>query len=128
MDAGARRPWIRLAATGALALAALLCSSPALADDPATLRSEAERLRAENDGIAARSQTALLELYALETRLRRAEARVSTLRARSAALARDEQAARQGLSWRGPTSPRASAAWATACASSTSRARSTRSR
>jgi 3D (Asp-Asp-Asp) domain-containing protein len=88
---------LRLAALGALALGALLSSSPALADDPATLRSEAEQLRAANDSLAARSQATLLELYALETRLARAEARVSSLRARRAALARDEQSARQGL-------------------------------
>ncbi len=97
VDAGSRRPRIRLAALGALALAALLFSSAALADDPATLRSEAERLRAENDGLAARSQAALLELYTLETRLARAEARVSALRARQASLAREEQRARRGL-------------------------------
>lgn len=97
MDAGSRRPWKRLAAIGALALAALLFSSTALADDPAILRSEVEQLRAENDGLAARSQAALLELYSLEARLGRTEARVSALRARRAALARDELAARQGL-------------------------------
>ena len=97
MDAGSRRPWKRLAATGALALAALLFSSTALADDPATLRSEVERLRAENDSLAARSQAALLELYSLEKRLGRAEARVSALRARRAAVERDELTARRGL-------------------------------
>ena len=97
VDAGSRRPWKRLAATGALALAALLFSSTALADDPATLRSEVERLRAENDGLAARSQAALLELYSLEKRLGRAEARVSALRARRAAVERDELTARRGL-------------------------------
>lgn len=97
MDAGSRRPWKRLAATGALALAALLFSSTALADDPALLQSEVERLRAQNDGLAARSHTALLELYSLEKRLGRAEARVSVLRARRAAVERDELTARHGL-------------------------------
>ena len=97
MDAGSRRPWKRLAATGALALAALLFSSTALADDPAILQSEVERLRAQNDGLAARSHAALLELYSLETRLGRAEARVSVLRARRAAVERDELTARHGL-------------------------------
>jgi 3D (Asp-Asp-Asp) domain-containing protein/peptidoglycan hydrolase CwlO-like protein len=88
---------LRLAALCALALAALLSSSTALADDPASLRSEAERLRAENDGLAARSQAALLELYSLETRLARAEARVTELRARRDALARAERSARRAL-------------------------------
>jgi 3D (Asp-Asp-Asp) domain-containing protein len=97
VDAGSRRPWKRLAATGALALAALLFSSTALADDPAILQSEVERLRAQNDGLAARSHAALLELYSLEKRLGRAEARVSVLRARRAAVEREELTARHGL-------------------------------
>ncbi len=97
MDTGSRRPWIRFAAVGALALAALVSASAAQADDPATLRSEIERLRLENDGLAARSQTALLELYALETRLARAESGLAQLRTQRAALEREEAAARQRL-------------------------------
>ena len=97
MDTGSRRPWIRFAAAGALALAALVSSSSARADDPATRRSEIERLRLENDGLAARSQTALLELYSLETRLTRAEGRLADVRARRAALEREEAAERQRL-------------------------------
>ena len=97
MDAGVRRPWIRFAAVGALVLAALLSSSAARADDPATLRSEVERLRAENDGIAARSQAALLDLYSLETRLTRAESRLAELSARRTALEREETEARHSL-------------------------------
>jgi peptidoglycan DL-endopeptidase CwlO len=94
---GARRPWTRLAALGALALVALVSSSAARADDPATLRSEIERLRAESDGLAARSQEALLELYALETRLARAQGRLAALDARREALEREEAAARRTL-------------------------------
>jgi peptidoglycan DL-endopeptidase CwlO len=94
---GARRPWTRLAALGALALVALVSSSPARADDPATLRSEIERLRAESDGLAARSQEALLELYALETRLSRAQGRLAALDARREELEREEEAARHTL-------------------------------
>jgi len=82
---------------GTLALAALLSSSAARADDPATLRSQVERLRAENDGLAARSQAALLDLYALETRLTRTERRLAALGARRTALEREEAAARRGL-------------------------------
>jgi 3D (Asp-Asp-Asp) domain-containing protein/peptidoglycan hydrolase CwlO-like protein len=82
---------------GALALAALLSSSAARADDPATLRSEVERLRAQNTGLAARSHEALLDLYALETRLTRAEQRLDALSERRAALEREEESARQGL-------------------------------
>ena len=72
---------------------------------------------------------ALLELYALETRL--AARRGAGLDACGRAAPRSRATSRppgRGSRWRGPTSPRPSAAWATACASSTSRARSTRSR
>jgi 3D (Asp-Asp-Asp) domain-containing protein/peptidoglycan hydrolase CwlO-like protein len=97
VDAGSRRPWLRLAALGTLALTALLSTSTARADDPATLRSEAEQLRAANDSLAARSQTALLELYSLEARLARAEARVASLHERREALEREQAAARHSL-------------------------------
>jgi 3D (Asp-Asp-Asp) domain-containing protein/peptidoglycan hydrolase CwlO-like protein len=97
VDEGSRRSWIRFAATGAIALTALLSATAARADDPATLRSEAERLRAENDSIAARSQSALLDLYSLERRLARAEARVADLRSREAALERERAAAQHRL-------------------------------
>jgi peptidoglycan DL-endopeptidase CwlO len=97
VDAGSLRPWIRFAAVGALALAALLSSSVARADDPAALRSEAERLREQNDSLAARSRSALLDLYSLERRLARAEGRVATLEARRAALEREEAAAERRL-------------------------------
>ena len=110
MDEGSRRSWIRFAATGAIALTALPSATAARADDPATLRSEAERLRAENDSIDARSQSALLDLYSLERRLARAEARVADLRSREAALERDRAAAQHRLRSPAPTSPRPSAA------------------
>jgi peptidoglycan DL-endopeptidase CwlO len=97
VDTRSRRPRVLVAALTALALAALLATSAAHADDPSSLRSEAERLRAENDGLAARSQAALLELYSLESRLARAEARLAELRERRAGLARREAAARRTL-------------------------------
>jgi peptidoglycan DL-endopeptidase CwlO len=97
VDSGARRPWIRFAALGVLALAALLSASAARADDPATLKSDVERLRAENDGIAARSQAALLDLYAIEARLARAGKRLEALHAQRAALEREQTAARRTL-------------------------------
>jgi 3D (Asp-Asp-Asp) domain-containing protein/septal ring factor EnvC (AmiA/AmiB activator) len=88
---------MRLAALGAIVFAGLLSASVALADDPATLRSEIEELRAENDGLAARSHEALLELYALETRLSRTQGRLAALQARRAALEREEADARRTL-------------------------------
>jgi 3D (Asp-Asp-Asp) domain-containing protein len=82
---------------GALALAALLSSSAARADDPATLRTAAEQLRAENDSLAAQARNALLDLYSLERRLARAEGRVAALRGRQAELERAQAAAERRL-------------------------------
>jgi peptidoglycan DL-endopeptidase CwlO len=97
VDMGSRRPWILFAVLGAVALAALLSSSAARADDPATLRSAAEQLRAENDSLAAQARNALLDLYSLERRLDRAEGRVAALRGRQAELERAQAAAQRRL-------------------------------
>ena len=97
MDSGSLRTWIRFAAVGALVVAALLTASTARADDPATLRSEAERLREQNDSLAAQSQSALLDLYSLERRLARAQGRVAALQARREALEREEASAQRRL-------------------------------
>ncbi|MGH3014415.1 MAG: 3D domain-containing protein [Gaiellaceae bacterium] len=84
-------------AGGVLALVALMASSSARADDPATLRSEAERLRAESRGLAAEAQEALLELYALESGLARAERRLAVLVERQDEVEREEASARAQL-------------------------------
>jgi 3D (Asp-Asp-Asp) domain-containing protein/peptidoglycan hydrolase CwlO-like protein len=97
VNSGSLRTWIRFAAVGALVVTTLLIASTARADDPATLRSEAERLREENDSLAARSQTALLDLYSLERRLARAEARIADLQARRIALEREAASAQRRL-------------------------------
>jgi cystine transport system substrate-binding protein len=47
--------------------------------------------------LAAQSHAALLQLYALESRLRQTEARIATLEARSADLAREQDSARRQL-------------------------------
>jgi 3D (Asp-Asp-Asp) domain-containing protein/peptidoglycan hydrolase CwlO-like protein len=80
-----------------LALVALMASASARADDPATLRSEAERLRAESRGLAAEAQEALLELYALESSLARAEGRLAVLAERQDKVEREEGSARAQL-------------------------------
>src|SRR5919106_2065644 len=90
-------PRTRLVAVGVVALAALMASASARADDPATLRSEAERLRAESRGLQAEAQEALLELYALESSLARAERRLAVLTEREDALEREEASARTQL-------------------------------
>jgi 3D (Asp-Asp-Asp) domain-containing protein/peptidoglycan hydrolase CwlO-like protein len=97
VDSGSLRTPIRFAAVGALVVAALLTASTARADDPATLRSEAERLREQNDSLAAQSRSALLDLYSLEQRLARAGARVAVLQQRREALEREEADAQRRL-------------------------------
>jgi 3D (Asp-Asp-Asp) domain-containing protein/peptidoglycan hydrolase CwlO-like protein len=84
-------------AAGVLALAALTASSSARADDPATLRSEAEQLRAESRGLEVEAQEALLELYALESGLARAERRLAVLAERQDGVEREEASARTQL-------------------------------
>jgi 3D (Asp-Asp-Asp) domain-containing protein/peptidoglycan hydrolase CwlO-like protein len=84
-------------AGGVLALAALTAPSSARADDPATLRSEAEQLRAESRGLEVEAQEALLELYALASGLARAERRLAVLAERQDGVERDEASARAQL-------------------------------
>jgi peptidoglycan DL-endopeptidase CwlO len=84
-------------AAGAAALAALLAPTVALGDDPSALRTEAERLRAENRGLDARAHDALLELYSLETRLAGAEERLADLERRHAEVEQAEDSARDRL-------------------------------
>jgi 3D (Asp-Asp-Asp) domain-containing protein/peptidoglycan hydrolase CwlO-like protein len=76
---GCLRAWTRAAAASLVVLAAFVAVTSARADDPADLLSEAERLRAQSGGLASERQAALLELYALETRLAGAERRARAL-------------------------------------------------
>jgi len=76
---------------------ALLASAGARADDPGMLRSQGDQLRSENAALADREQAAVLELYALESRLARAERRLVALRTRSQQLATRRDEARQNL-------------------------------
>jgi 3D (Asp-Asp-Asp) domain-containing protein len=84
-------------AAGAAALAALLTPTGALGDDPGALRTEAERLRAENRGLEAGAHEALLELYSLEARLARAEERLGELERQHAEVEQAEESARRRL-------------------------------
>ncbi len=77
---------------------ALLASAGARADDPGMLRSQGDPLRSENAALANRAQAAVLELYALESRLARAERRLAALRTRSEQLAARRDEARRSLS------------------------------
>jgi 3D (Asp-Asp-Asp) domain-containing protein/peptidoglycan hydrolase CwlO-like protein len=84
----------RAALAGTAALVALLAVGGARADDPAN---QAAQLRADNAGLAAKSQQVLLQLYALESRLRQSERRVAALKARSTELERERAAAQDQL-------------------------------
>jgi 3D (Asp-Asp-Asp) domain-containing protein/peptidoglycan hydrolase CwlO-like protein len=83
-------------AAPALAVA-LLASAGARADDPGMLRRQGDRLRSENAALADRAQAAVLELYALESGLARAERRLATLHTRSQQLAARRDEARRNL-------------------------------
>jgi peptidoglycan DL-endopeptidase CwlO len=75
------------ALVGAL-LAVSLAGSGGAGSAPALLQ-RAHDLRAANTALAARTHTALLQLYALDSRLARAHARLDALTAQAAALRRE---------------------------------------
>jgi peptidoglycan hydrolase CwlO-like protein len=91
-----RRPALLVVLAGLVAGLALV-AGVARADDPDTLRSEADRLQAENAQLDEEAARALLDLYALESRLREAERRVVSLRARIDELEQREESARRQL-------------------------------
>jgi 3D (Asp-Asp-Asp) domain-containing protein len=69
----------------------------ARADNPETLQREADRLKAQNAELAEGEAQALLELYALESSLQRAEQRTASLRSRIAELEEQQESARHSL-------------------------------
>jgi 3D (Asp-Asp-Asp) domain-containing protein/peptidoglycan hydrolase CwlO-like protein len=73
---------------------ALLASGAAQADDPG---GRAARLRADNAALADKAHQALLQLYSLDTRLRRAEERIEALEAQTARLEREQESAERQL-------------------------------
>jgi 3D (Asp-Asp-Asp) domain-containing protein/peptidoglycan hydrolase CwlO-like protein len=87
----------RVAAAGLAATAALLSAGVAGADDPGSLRRDADRLRSQNASLASQVDQALLDLFALDSKLGRAQERLRTLERRAAALERREAAARRQL-------------------------------
>jgi peptidoglycan hydrolase CwlO-like protein len=91
-----RRPALLVVLFGLVA-SLVLVAGAARADDPDTLRSEADRLRAENAQLDDEAARALLDLYALESDLRKAERRVGSLRARIDELEQREESARRQL-------------------------------
>jgi 3D (Asp-Asp-Asp) domain-containing protein/peptidoglycan hydrolase CwlO-like protein len=79
------------------AVALLLASSTARADDPAAARNHVAGLRSANADLASSSQQVLLQLYSLQTRLGLADRRVNALEARSAEVRSERVAAQRQL-------------------------------
>jgi 3D (Asp-Asp-Asp) domain-containing protein len=78
----------RLAVSLAGVLIAAVLPAAGGADPTSTFSDRARDLRAENASLAARSSSALLGLYALDSKLAKARAEVSALRRQAAALER----------------------------------------
>ena len=74
----------------------LLGAAGARAEQPEST-AESQRLRSADATLAAQSRSVVLELYALESRLGRARARLAGLRAQTDQVERDEAAARRNL-------------------------------
>jgi 3D (Asp-Asp-Asp) domain-containing protein len=89
----ARTAW-RAIATGIAAGVAFFATPNVRA---ATVDLESARLQSANERLAAESQSALLELYALDSQVSSAEARLAALRDETATVERREEAARRRL-------------------------------
>src|SRR5438034_1581176 len=87
----------RLLAIGACAVISGAVAAAGGAETPATVQQRAAALRHANTAIAARSHTALLGLYSLDSQLGRAEARLAALQAEAARIARAREAVRHRL-------------------------------
>jgi 3D (Asp-Asp-Asp) domain-containing protein/peptidoglycan hydrolase CwlO-like protein len=79
-----------------LALCGLLPARVA-ADSSASLRSRAAELQRQNTGLAARSHSALLELYGLDSQLARARAHIVALRIEAAQVRAEREATERRL-------------------------------
>jgi 3D (Asp-Asp-Asp) domain-containing protein len=94
---GPARNQARLLAVGACAVISGAVATVSGADTPATLQQRAAALRHANTSMAARSHTALLGLYSLDSQLGRAEARLAALQAEAARIAQARQTVRHRL-------------------------------
>ena len=86
----------RLAVFCLAAIGLLVTATWARAEDPA-VRDRVAGLRTANQSLAAHSQSALLELYSLQTRLAQSERRIAALEARSAEVEAQRESARKSL-------------------------------
>ena len=86
----------RLAVFCAAAIVLLVTATWARADDPA-VRDRVAGLRTANESLRAHSQSALLELYSLQTRLAQSERRIGALEERSAEVEGQRESAQKAL-------------------------------
>jgi 3D (Asp-Asp-Asp) domain-containing protein/peptidoglycan hydrolase CwlO-like protein len=84
----------RVALAGLAVVISLLASGGARADDPA---SQADALRANNTGLAAKSHQVLLRLYSLQSRLAQSAQRLEALEKRSVRLEQAQASAKHQL-------------------------------
>jgi 3D (Asp-Asp-Asp) domain-containing protein/peptidoglycan hydrolase CwlO-like protein len=84
----------RVALAGLAVVLSLLASGGAHADDPA---SQADALRANNTGLAAKSHQVLLRLYSLQSRLAQSAQRLEALEKRGAKLEEAQASAKSQL-------------------------------
>src|SRR5436309_6756502 len=89
------RAWPLVAAT-LVALSALVPATVG-ADSASTLRARASQLTQQNAALAAKSRSALLDLYALDSRLARARAHLVSLRIHTAEVRAEREAAQHRL-------------------------------
>lgn len=87
----------RLLVLGVSALVAGMTAAAGGADTPTSLQQRAAALRDQNASLAARSHTALLELYALESQLERARSRLDSLQAQAERIRRERASAQRQL-------------------------------
>ena len=90
------RAWPIVAA--AVLLLGGLVPATVAADSSSTLRTQAADLTRENAILASKSRSAVLDLYALDSRLARARARLVALRIRTAEVRAEREAAQHRLS------------------------------
>lgn len=81
----------------ALLVISSLVPAKVAADTPATVRSQASQLAQQNANLAARAHSALLELYALDSRLARERAHIVALRIQTAQVRAARRAAQRRL-------------------------------
>jgi 3D (Asp-Asp-Asp) domain-containing protein len=75
----------------------LLAGTAAGAENAATLRSQASSLQAQNASLDAQARQVLLDLYALESKLRRSDRTLTRLKAQAGEVARQERSTRRAL-------------------------------